>query len=167
MSSGTRCPGRELRAASVRALTVSGQIVEPSTERRRKGFSRESARVIPTQSKHRHRDVGNSLIFLARALDGLWISIVFVSLMTRDGCHTYQSSIKLFARTPIRAKLARKLGETSYRYERTIGLRAIASLTQPLWISKDHLTPAPDNQENAYVTVAVLLCVGMTLALSR
>src|ERR1700737_110883 len=77
MSLGTRGPRPRTSRSIGRRLTVSGQMVEPSTDGAA-GFNRESASVTPAQSSTAAVTYRILLIFFARALDGRCISIVFV-----------------------------------------------------------------------------------------
>src|ERR1700738_1833658 len=82
MSSGTKVPRPRTSRSIGPRFTVSGQIVEPSTDGAA-GFRRDNARVTPAQSSTATVTYAIRLIFLARAFDGLWISIVFVHLENR------------------------------------------------------------------------------------
>src|SRR5260370_13815647 len=79
MSSGTRVRRPRTSRSIGRRFTVSGQMVEASTEGAA-GFSFDNARVTPAQSSTATVTYTIRLIFLARALDGRCISIVFVHL---------------------------------------------------------------------------------------
>src|ERR1700680_4255065 len=76
MSSGTSVPKPRTSRSMGPRLTVSGQIVEPSTDGAA-GFNRESASVTPAQSSTAAVTYRILLIFFARALDGRCISIMF------------------------------------------------------------------------------------------
>src|ERR1700741_2941739 len=75
MSSGTSVPRPRTSRSIGPRFTVSGQIVEASTEGAA-GFSRDNARVTPAQASTATVTYTILLIFLARAFDGLWMSIV-------------------------------------------------------------------------------------------
>src|ERR1700724_1922926 len=77
MSSGTSVPKPRTSRSMGPRLTVSGQIVEASTDGAA-GFNRESASVTPAQSSTAAVTYRILLIFFARALDGRCISILFV-----------------------------------------------------------------------------------------
>src|SRR5215470_18709088 len=80
MLSGTSVPRPRTSRSIGPRLTLSGQIVEASTDGAA-GFSFERARVTPPQSSSATVTYAILFIFFARAFDGRWISIVFVHLL--------------------------------------------------------------------------------------
>jgi hypothetical protein len=79
MSSGISVPKPRTSRSMGPRSTVPGQIVDTSTEGAA-GFSFDSASVMAAQSTTATVTYRIRLIFLARALDGLWMSIVFIHL---------------------------------------------------------------------------------------